>query len=729
MKRIFLLLFCLPLFTIAQKKAITLEDIYQKGTFRGEVVPGFEAEDNSALFNPGEVKDGTGKEIGTSEYVVSDNKKWILFFTGREAIYRRSSKAMSYLYNVATKKTIPVAKDKVMYATLSPDAKKVAYVFENNLYLFDVASGKTTAVTTDGKWNRIINGSGDWVYEEEFELSQGFQWSPGGNYLAYYKFDESRVKEFNMTLFDDKYNKDYRFKYPKAGDSNSVVSIHLYNVASRKTVPAKFEKGDVYIPRIKWAAAGNKLVVFWMNRLQNQLKLLLTDAGTGAATTLYEEKSKYYVDVTAYNTWILKNGKEFLFNSEMNGWNRLYLYGMDGKTKTELTKQNADVADVVGVDELNRLVYYTVAYPTPMDRNLFVSDFEGRKTTQLTTGSGWHAVEFNPDFTAFIDRYSDINTPTVVTRFDINKTGDAITAIKSKVVGENAKLKSVLAQYNFGTSEFVRIPNSKGDTLNGWMLKPANFDAAKKYPVLFMNYGGPGNEYVVNKFGLSSASRYLWQQMMAQRGFIIVSVDNSGTGSRGEEFKKKTYLQLGKLETEDQIDAARWVSKLPFVDARNIGHWGWSFGGFLSSLVIAKGADVFSAAVAVAPVTSWRYYDNIYTERFMRTPQENPTGYDDNSPINHVAKIRGKYLLIHGSGDDNVHFQNSAQMVKALVKANVDFETMYYPDKNHGINGIADNTSYHLWSKMTNWVLQNLGNENVDKSKVGNNINSPRPGM
>jgi dipeptidyl-peptidase-4 len=334
-------------------------------------------------------------------------------------------------------------------------------------------------------------------------------------------------------------------------------------------------------------------------------------------------------------------------------------------------------------------------------------------------------VELNGDYTQFYDYYSNINTPQTVTLYDLQKKAGNITAVKNKVVNENTKLKATIAQYAMGKSEFIRVPNSKGDTLNGWMLKPANFDPNKKYPVLFCNYGGPGSQQVANRFGATS----MWHQMLAQRGFIVVSVDNTGTGFRGEEFKKKTYLQLGKLEIEDQIDAANWLGQKSFVDSNNIGHWGWSYGGFMSSLAITKGADAFSAAVAVAPVTSWRYYDNIYTERFMRTPQENPNGYDDNSPINHVDKIRGKYLLIHGTADDNVHFQNSAQMVKALVKANVDFESMYYPDKNHGISGGADNTSYHLWSKMTNWILQNLGNQNVDKTPVGNAINAPKTGF
>ncbi|HEY0039238.1 MAG TPA: DPP IV N-terminal domain-containing protein, partial [Flavisolibacter sp.] len=501
MRSILLLFFLLPLLTIAQNKEITLEDIYKKGTFRGESVPGFAAEDYSSLFDPKQIKDEAGKELNTSEYEVSADKKYILFATGRESIYRHSSKANVYIYDVATKKTVSLNKGKVLHPTFSPDGQKLAYVYDNNLYLHDIRTGKAKAITTDGKWNHFINGNADWVYEEEFSFTKAFQWSPDGAYLAYYKFDERPVKEFNMTIFDDKHNKDYRFKYPKAGDSNSVVSIHVYNVANGKTVPAKFEKGDIYIPRIKWTTTGNKLVVYWMNRVQNHLKLLLTDAGTGNATTLYEEKNKYYVDIND-DWWFLKDGKHFLFGSEMNGWYRLYLYSLDGKTKTEITKAKADVAEVNGVDEKNRLVYYTVAHPTPMDRNLFVTDFDGKNTTQLTSGSGWHRAEFNNDFTQFYDYYSNVNTPQVVTLYNLQNNNGAITVSKNKVVNENAKLKSTLAQYAMGQSEFLRIPNSKGDTLNGWMLKPANFDASKKYPVLFVNYGGPGSQYVVNRFGM-----------------------------------------------------------------------------------------------------------------------------------------------------------------------------------------------------------------------------------
>ena len=708
MRSLLLLLFFLPLVTIAQKKKITLDDIYKKATFRGEFVPGFAQEDNSGLFDAATIADASGKKIETKDYTVSADKKRILFFNGREPIYRRSSKSTVYVYDVAAKKAVLLNEGKVLHPTFSPDGTKIAYVFDNNLYVYDIASAKTTPITTDGKWNYIINGNCDWVYEEEFGFTKAFEWSPNGTYIAYYKFDESKVKEYEFTVFDNSYNKQYTYKYPKAGEENSKVDIHIYNVANGQDVKAQFLQGDIYIPRIKWTQQDDKLVVYWMNRHQDDLKLLLTNAATGELQTMYEEKNKYYIDIDD-NWWFLKDGKNFIFTSEMNGYTQIYSYSIDGKRKVQISKMKYDVADVNGVDETNKMVYYTLAYPTPMDRNLFASDFDGKKTWMLTKGTGWHRIEMNKDFTQFYDYYSNINTPQTVTLYNITKDKKEVTAVQNKVVNESAKLKSVLDQYDLGAVSFIRVPNSKGDTLNGWMLKPSNFDAAKKYPVLFCNYGGPGSQQVTNRFGAVS----MWHQMLAENGFIVVSIDNTGTGLRGEEFKKKTYLQLGKYEIEDQIDAAKYLGSLPYIDKNRIGHWGWSYGGFMSSLAITKGADVFKAAVAVAPVTSWRFYDNIYTERYMRTPQENPKGYDDNSPINFTDKIKGKYLLIHGTADDNVHFQNSVEMVKALVKSNIDFESAYYPNKNHGISGSADNTSYHLWSKMTKWIYENLRDNNA----------------
>jgi dipeptidyl-peptidase 4 len=707
MRSLILLLLFIPFLSIAQKKQITLEDLYKKGTFRGEYVPGFTSEDKENLFNPEEVVDEKGKKIDTRDFQASSDGKRIIFFNGREPIYRRSSRSTVYVYDVDSKKTTLLNKGKVLHPTFSPDGTRLAYVFDNNLYIHDLAAGTTKAVTTDGKWNHIINGNCDWVYEEEFEFTRAFEWSADGSYLAYYKFDETNVKEYAFTVYDDSYNKQYTYKYPKAGEDNSIVQIHIYNVATGKDVKAQYQQGDIYIPRIKWTQQNDKLVVYWMNRHQDHLKLLLTDAGTGKAETMYEEKNKYFVEIND-NWWFLKDGKNFMFTSDMNGHTQLYNYSIDGKKKIQVSTLKYDVANVEGVDEKNRLVYYTLAYPTPMDRNLFVSDFEGKNTWRLTNGTGWHRTALNDDFTQFYDYYSNLNNPQTVSLYDIRRNKKAITAVQNKVVNESRKLKNTLSQYALGEAEFIRVPNSKGDTLNGWMLRPVNFDPSKKYPVLFCNYGGPGSQQVANRYGAVS----MWHQMLAQNGFIVVSVDNTGTGFRGEEFKKKTYLQLGKYEIEDQIDAAKYLGSLPFVDKNRIGHWGWSYGGFMSSLAITKGADVFKAAVAVAPVTSWRYYDNIYTERYMRTPQENPKGYDDNSPINYTHLIKGKYLIIHGTADDNVHFQNSVEMIKALVKNNVDFESAYYPNKNHSISGMADNTTFHLYSKMTKWLYENLRDNN-----------------
>ncbi len=711
MRTLLFFLLILPLSLVAQKKQITLEDIYKKGTFRGEFVPGFAGESIDSFVNASDVKDEKGKAIPLNDYLLSHDKKRVLIFTDKESIYRRSSKSIVYLHDIIAKKTKKLDGEKIMHATFSPDGSRIAYVKNNNLYLYDIATGSSRVITTDGKWNYIINGNCDWVYEEEFEFTRAYEWSPKGSYIAYYRFDETNVKEYQFTQFDNGYNKQYTYKYPKAGDENSKVEIHIYDIAGNKDVKAQYEQGDIYIPRIKWTKDDSKLVVYWMNRHQNHLKLLATHAQSGASELLYEEKNKYFVEIND-DWWYLKDGKNYLFTSEINGYRHLYLYSLDGKTKTQVTRGNYEITEVNGVDEANKRIYFTMAYPRPMDRNLFVTDFTGKKTYQLTQGEGWHRTELNDNFTQFYSYRSDLNTPQVVTLNDIavDKKKN-ISARLVKTVNENEKLKGKLVDYGIGKAEFIRVPNSKGDTLNGWMLKPANFEPTKKYPVLFCNYGGPGSQQVANRFGAVS----MWHQLLAQKGFIVVSVDNTGTGFRGEEFKKKTYLQMGKFEIEDQIDAAKYLGAMSFVDKDNIGHWGWSYGGFMSSLAITKGNEVFSAAVAVAPVTSWRFYDNIYTERYMRTPEENAKGYDENAPVNFTDKIKGKYLIVHGTADDNVHFQNATQMITALVKSNVDFESAYYPNKNHGISGSTDNTTFHLWSKMTHWILENMGNQNTQK--------------
>ena len=711
--RLLVLLFFIPFLSVAQKKQITLEDIYKKGTFRSDPVAGFATANTDSIVNSYNVKDDKGRLLDTRDHLLSPDQKKVIYFTAREYIYRRSTKANVYLFDVATGRTIRIDTGKLMHATFSPDGARIAYVQRNNLYLYDISSNTSKAITTDGKWNYIINGNCDWVYEEEFGFTRAYDWSPKGNFLAYYRFDETNVKEYSITFYDDGYNREYRYKYPKAGEENSKVEIHIYNVNSGNDVKAAYEQGDIYIPRIKWTQEDNQLVVFWLNRRQDNLKLLLTKAETGASTVLYEEKNKYFVEIT--DDWrFLKDGKHFFFSSEMNGYRHLYLYSIDGKEKTQLSQGNYEITEVNGVDEGNKRIYYTMAWPRPMDRNLFVTDYSTKKprTTALTGDEAWHKIELNPDYTRFYDSRSELNSPPVVTLNEIvTDKKKNLSAKLVQMVTDNARLKARLNEFEIGQASFMRIPNSKGDTLNAFMIKPPQFDPSRKYPVLFCNYGGPGSQEVMSKL----PKYYYWYQYLAERGFIVMSIDNTGTGYRGEEFKKKTYLQLGKYEIEDQVDAAKYIGNLPFVDKNNIGHWGWSYGGFMSSLAITKGAEVFSAAIAVAPVTNWRNYDDIYTERYMRKPQENASGYDDNSPINFTNLIKGKYLIIHGTGDDNVLFQNSVQMVKSLVKINIDFESAYYPDKNHGISGNLDNTTLHIWSKMSNWVIKNLGNENTVK--------------
>jgi dipeptidyl-peptidase-4 len=497
-------------------------------------------------------------------------------------------------------------------------------------------------------------------------------------------------------MFNQLYPTQYSYKYPKAGEANSAISIHIYNVATGKDVTVNTGKeNDIYIPRIKWTEDNNKLAVAWLNRLQNHLQWQAADANSGNTSVMYDETNKYYVEIND-DLKFLVDGKHYITTSERDGYKQIYLYQMNGTLQAQLTKGSYDVDNVLGVDEKKQIVYYTAAY-SPMDRQLFSITYNSSNTApkQITKGAGFHVIDMNNDLTYYVDTYSDINNPPQIAIYDI-------TGTQVKILKDNVALKRRLDEYALGKTAFIKVPNSKGDTLNGWMLKPANFDSTKKYPVLFCNYGGPGSQQVTNKWGTTS----FWHQYLAQNGYIIVSIDNTGTGFRGEAFKKKTYLRLGQLEIEDQIDAAKYLGNQSFIDRNRIGHWGWSYGGFMSSLAITKGAEVFKAAVAVAPVTSWRFYDNIYTERFMRTPQENPEGYDENSPLNFTNKIKGKFLIIHGTADDNVHFQNSTMMIDKMIENNIEFESGYYPNKNHSISG--GNTTYHIYKKMTDFIFKNL---------------------
>ncbi len=723
-KKIIAAIALIPITSFAQQKQITLEDIYKKGTFRAETVQGFNSmkdgkyyvetiaqgiikksfetgETVDTIVKSNDVKNEKGVNLGLNDIAWSNDEKKILVFKDREFIYRRSSKAITYIYDITTKKALLVDADKILHATISPDGKQVAFVKNNNLFVKNISTNKTTQITNDGKWNYIINGNCDWVYEEEFGFSKAFEWSKNSNYIAFYRFDESKVKSYTFTQYDSLYPTQYTYKYPKAGEANSAIDIIIYNTTTGKktTVDIGKEK-DIYIPRIKWIANTNKLCVYWLNRLQNNLKLLQADAVTGSINTFYEERNDKYISIND-DIYFFDDGNRFLLTSEKNGFNDLYLGDIKTKETTQLLKEKYDVSDLLGVDEKTNRIFYISAYDIK-NRMPQVFNLTTKKIEPLTYKVGTHRINFNSDFSYFMDNYSDYYFPPV---FSLNKTDSSIGdyTYKGRILKDNLALRNkIYNEYQLTTPSFQMIKNAAGVELCSWMLKPTNFDSTKKYPVLFCNYGGPGSQQVANVWGKIN----MWHHYLTQQGYIVVCVDNTGTGFRGEAFKKATYLQLGKLEIEDQIDAAKYLATLPYIDAKRIGHWGWSFGGFMSSLAISKGSDIFKTAIAVAPVTNWRYYDNIYTERFMRTPQENKKGYDENAPLNYVDKIKGKFLIIHGTADDNVHFQNSVMMIDEMIKKNIDFESGYYPNKNHSISG--GNTSFHIYSKMTKFILQNL---------------------
>jgi dipeptidyl-peptidase 4 len=635
--------------------------------------------------------------VSMDDYVFSADESKILISNNSEGIYRHSTKELNYIFDLKTRKLQNLSDyGKQMFASFSPDGSQVAFVRDNNIYIRNVATREEQKITEDGEWEKIINGWCDWVYEEEFSFAQAFFWSPDGKNIAYYKFDESNVKRFNMAMYGDLYPKDYQYKYPKAGEKNAEVSIHIYNVANGNTVTVDVgPEKDQYIPRIKWTADPNKLCVLRMNRHQDKLEYLLADVSNGKTKVFLTETSKTYIDINDDFTF-LNDKKSFLITTEKDGFNHFYLYDLNGKLIRKITNGNWEVTAFYGMDANQKTLYFQAAAVSPLQREIYKINLDGKSMKKLSKQVGTNNAFFSADCSFYINYYSNANTPNYITLMDKN-------GIEIRVLEDNKKLKDKLAEYDLTKKEFLSITTSEGVVLNAWMMKPSNFDANKKYPVYMFLYGGPGSQQVLDSWG---ATNYMWYQMLCQKGYIVVCVDNRGTGARGAEFKKMTHLQLGKFETIDQIEAAKWLGKQSYVDASRIGIQGWSYGGYMSSLCITKGADVFKMAIAVAPVTNWKYYDSIYTERYLHTPQENKSGYEDNSPINFVNQLKGKYLIVHGTADDNVHFQNSVDMIDALIKANKKFESAYYPNKNHGI--VGGTTRLHLYSKMTDFILNNL---------------------
>ena len=714
-----------------EKKNFELEDLYMRPTFYAKSVRGMNSMKDGktyASFEKGQlniynyktgkltntlfsitdlVMEGADMPIALQNYELSDNEDKMLCVTDMESIYRHSFHATYYIYDFKTKTLQPLSDNgKQRLATFSPDATKVAFMRDNNLFIKDLKTGEERQFTNDGLYNHIINGAPDWVYEEEFSFSQGFYWSPDSKKIAYMKFDESNVREFQMEEFEGLYPEWYSFKYPKAGEDNSIVGIYVYDLESGKTVKMDTgEETDIYLPRIAWTKDANILAIQRLNRHQNHLEILAANATTGQSRVFYDETNDYYIDIT--DDWhFLEDGNSFLMTSEKSGYNHIYLYLLDGTLVKQLTDGPWDVTKVYGFD--GKEVYFQAAKNAATDRQIYAVNLKGQMR-EVIGRVGTNDARFSNDFSYLININSSITQPR---QFELYTNKGKLV----RVLEDNHEFAEKLNTFNLGEKKLMKIsdpaftlPDGTQVDVDAWQILPPDFDPSKKYPVLIYVYGGPGHQTVNNSW---ADSDYWWMQLLAQHGIISVSINNRGSGAQGEVFKKMTYLQLGKYETEDMITLAKYMAKQPYVDAERIGIYGWSYGGFMAANGITKGADVISTAVSVAPVTNWRYYDNVYTERFMRTPQENPDGYDKNSPVHNTELIKGNYLLCHGSGDDNVHYQNAMELIKAMISNGKQFDLMIYPNKNHGIYGGYEYGSgecrMHLFTKIDAFLFEHL---------------------
>jgi dipeptidyl-peptidase-4 len=708
--------------SVHAQKEITTEDLWKNYTFFTKSVPGFNflkdgkhytrLQDNTIkkydlttgdfvedLLVGEDIKGKEGFSGVISSYSFSEDEHRIMIKSEVASIYRRSSVAKFHVYDSDSKELISIWTDsgKIGYATFNPSADKVAFVHKNNLYYTDLTFGETTQITKDGEQNKIINGSTDWVYEEEFSFAKAFYWSPDGNKLAFIRFDESDVKEFTLTKYEDQLYPVYEtFKYPKVGEKNSDVSAHVYYLNEKDIRKLDIgDENDIYIPRIKWTADKDKIVVFKLNRHQNDLKLYIINTKKNDSKILLQESNNYYIDITDDLTF-LNDNKHFIWTSEKSGYNHIYLYDMNGNEMKALTSGNYDVNRFYGFDEENKNIYFQASAQSPLQKHVYSVDLDGINRTLLTNNSGSNSAQWSSTFDFFVNTYSNANKAPTYKVYDRNSK-------VVRVIEENKGIESLQKGYGTSKVEFFTFKTSEGVELNGWMIKPLNFDKTKAYPIFMTQYSGPGSQQVTDSW---KGNNYWWYQQIAQHGYIVACVDPRGTGGRGEEFKKMTYLQLGKYETIDQIEAAKYLGALSYTDASRIGIYGWSYGGYMSSLCILKGNDVFKSAIAVAPVTSWKWYDTVYTERFMRTLKENEAGYKENSPVYFADLLKGNYLLVHGIADDNVHFQNTTEMTNALILANKQFDTYVYPNRNHGIYG--DNARMHLWTKMNDFIFNKI---------------------
>jgi len=721
MKKILLFIFVTISIT-AFSQILTLEDIYKNGALRGVGIPGFQSMPTSDAYTViseiGIDKHhfATGEFISTvlsdemlttlsnnklslddiDSYSFSKNEDKMLLATEVENIYRRTTKGFYYVFDIKENTLIPVGKTsvgKISFPAFSNDGERVAFVRNLNLFYLDVKTGKETQITFDGEENRILNGLPDWVYEEELNISKTFTWSLNGKYLAFMRFDESNVKEFSMTIWGELYPEEYKYKYPKAGEDNSVVDIYIYDTENAQTEKINIKTYDeVYYPRLYWLSNSTELMVLQLNRLQNRLDFVKYNLLTHNYSIVFTDTNLYWLNV-ADTYHFLPDNNSMILASERDGFNHIYHIDFEGKIK-QLTSGNWEVASIAHVNPKTKQIFYLSNEADRLGRDLYVIDFAGKKKNRLSNETGWNNVSFCTSGNYYRNTYSSPTQPHYYTIND-NKGNEL------RVLQDNTNLKAEMNKYDCVYKEFFQFTTDEGITIDAWMMKPAGFDPTKKYPVLVYTYGGPGSIEVNKNFNAEA-----WYQYLTQNGYIVACADGRGSGGRGDAYRKVIYKQMGKYESDDQIAFAKYLKTLPFVNPERIGIWGWSFGGYLAALSLFKGEGAFSMAIAVAPVTNWRYYDNIYTERFMRTPQENPDGYDENSPVFWADKLQGKFLMVHGTADDNVHFQNAIDLAAALNQAGKQYDMFFYPNKNHFITG--GNTRVHLYTMLTEYIFKNL---------------------
>ncbi|MBN1117637.1 MAG: S9 family peptidase [Bacteroidales bacterium] len=635
--------------------------------------------------------------VKIDDYSFSDNEMKLLLTTEIQHIYRHSYIAEYYIYDIGKKTIDKVFDAKIQLARISPDGSQVAFVFRNNIYLKNLENNQVKQITFDGEHAAIINGMPDWVYEEEFTLIDGLEWSPDSKKLAYYRFDETRVREYQLVFENIPYPEWYKYKYPKSGEENSTVSIYVFNTENNETV--KMETGentDVYFPRIKWTADPGQLCIIRLNRRQNKAELLSVNAFTGACNIIYTEVDERYIsEFTDDFATFLSDNQHVLILSEKDGFQHIYLYDLEGKLVSQLTSGNWEVDEFYGIDEKTNTVYYSSTEVSPLERHIYSININNKKKQKLSNEKGINSALFSTSFDYYLNSYTSATTPLTISVND--KNGKQL-----RILEDNSRIKQYAINYNFTDKEIFSFQGPDANTLYGFMYKPSDFNENKKYPLLIYVYGGPESQEVRDEW----ERRRPWFQYLNQHGYVVACIDNRGTDGRGAEFKKSTYLTLGKLETEDQVAAARYLGSLSYIDADRIGIFGWSYGGTMSLNCLLDAPLLFKVGIAVAPVTNWRFYDTAYTERFMRKPDENEEGYDENSPLFKAQNLQGKLLLIHGIADDNVHIQNSTELVKRLVDYNKQFDMFFYPDKNHGLYG--GYTQLNVFAKISDYIIDNL---------------------